>query len=739
MATQPLSSSSRNSAPPLVDPPAPQAAPPPNGTPLVLTSAGDVETLVRANGTRFLVTNRNGDITPAGSRELGLFADDTRYLSHYELNVADLNLVYLSSNTFDPSCNRIDLMVSGLGNDEFLDDPQNFLHIRRRQLVDEVFREQIELVNYLQRRVDLEITLRFAADFADVFEIRGAKRVRRGLQRTPVVREAAVEIAYDGLDNNLYSTRVTFNPEPDLLTSDRAAFRLSVEPGRSHTIEVIIAPAAATGRIRPGVDFDERIRAEHEAADRFLESSTRYHCDNAIIQHVLEQSTADLRALAISMRGHRVLAAGIPWFCCPFGRDTLIAAYEALTLNPDLAASSLRALAAFQGKKHDVFTEEEPGKIFHELRFGEMSATNEIPHSPYYGSIDATPLFVVVANAAYKVTGDRSLLGDLEGAIRGALGWIDARSQDGTALVTYERQSERGLDNQGWKDSRAGVSFPDGRRAKPPIALCEVQGYCVDAYRRGASLLHALGDDEAAARYDDRAQTMATTVERRMWLEDLGRYAFAIDGEGKALPTVVSNIGHLLWSRVPNDAHAKQCAALLTAQESLSGFGVRTLAAGQAVYNPLSYHNGTVWPHDNALIAKGFANYDLMDQACMIFESMVSAMGHFANRRLPELYCGMAKEGTLVRYPVACSPQAWAAAAPFLLLQAVLGIHIDGVNQRLFIRNPKMPRSMSRIEIEGLRVGKSRVSLRLHRRGARCHVDRLDVTGEPLRTLVEIE
>jgi len=364
-----------------------------------------------------------------------------------------------------------------------------------------------------------------------------------------------------------------------------------------------------------------------------------------------------------------------------------------------------------------------------------MAPCKEVPHSPYYGAVDATPLFVVVAHATYKVTADKSLVVELAPAIRAALAWIDRNSDDGRGLVKYTRRSPRGLDNQGWKDSRAGVSFPTGRRAVPPIALVEVQGYCVDAYRRGAELLSVL-DDESAQIYRDRARAMARVVDDAFWLPEYGRYALAIDGTGTALPRIASNVGHLLWSRVPSPERARATADLLNAPESLSPFGVRTLAAGQPVYNPLSYHNGTIWPHDNAVIAKGLANYECMDDVSRVFEAVVAAMAHFGDHRLPELYCGLSP---LVRYPVACSPQAWAAAAPFLLLQAVLGIHIDGPRRPLLVRDPRLPLSLGRVEIDGLRVGTSRVSLRLRRVGRRCHVDRLDVEGPVIRTLVELE
>jgi glycogen debranching enzyme len=347
---------------------------------------------------------------------------------------------------------------------------------------------------------------------------------------------------------------------------------------------------------------------------------------------------------------------------------------------------------------------------------------------------------VILADAYHRVRGDDVFLRELEPSIAAALGWVDAQSENGTKLVTYARRSARGLDNQGWKDSRAGVSFPDGRPAEPPIALCEVQGYCVDAYRRGARIFAALGDAARAHTYAARADGMRALVNARMWLEDRGRYAFAIDGHGRALDTIVSNLGHLLWSRVATPERAAATARLLLSPASFSGYGIRTLASGQAVYNPLSYHNGTVWPHDNALIARGFANYDLAPEVGRVFDGMYAAMGFFSDRRLPELFCGIAqRSGPLVRYPVACSPQAWAAAAPFLLLQSMLGLHADAPRRRMAVRNPRLPPFVRRLEMHGLRVGNSHVSMRFRRVGGRCQVDRLDVTGAPLKTEIEID
>jgi glycogen debranching enzyme len=435
-----------------------------------------------------------------------------------------------------------------------------------------------------------------------------------------------------------------------------------------------------------------------------------------------------------------ILAAGIPWFCAPFGRDALLTASQSLLVNPSLAKDSLRVLAAYQGKRFDEHTEEEPGKIFHELRFGEMAQTRETPHTPYYGSIDATPLFVIVADATYQVTADGLWLRQLQAAVESALAWIDARSGAGTHFVTYRRQSARGLDNQGWKDSRAAVAYPDGRLAAAPIALCEIQGYCADAYRRGARLLAELGKPELAERYAARAKALRALTNEHFWLPELGRYAYALDADGKAVDTVVSNLGHLLWSRIPDEPCAGATADLLLRSESFSGFGIRTLAAGQAAYNPLSYHNGTVWPHDNSIIAKGMANYGYTSHATDVFEGLIAAMHYFRDHRLPELFCGMPREaGDVVRYPVACSPQAWAAGAPFLLLQSVLGIHADAPRRKLSIRNACLPPSIEWCELDNLRVGSSRVRVRFRRADKRVHVDALEISGAHLRTEIAHE
>ncbi len=708
---------------------------------LALSSARDSEHLASARGSLFWVTERTGDVAPSGARELGLFYNDTRFLSHLELRIADVELIHLSSEACHDAYNQVDLMVCGLDPAEFLDDPENYLHVRRRQLLEGGLVEEITLTSFLNHPVSLTLELAFDADFADIFEVRGARRPKRGQYLEARVTPHTVTHAYDGLDGVRYATELAFSPKPAELGARRALFHFEIVAGGSQTLEYAATPKHNTVRSsRAAIPFAQRADRQLERTRAFRDASTRVRCDNAVLQDVFDRSVADLHHLLTQVGELPIVAAGIPWFCCPFGRDSLLTSYEALTLNPELAAQSLRVLAGFQGEREVAETEEEPGKIFHELRFGEMANAGEVPFRPYYGTIDATPLFVVVAGATYLATGDLHLARELRDPVLAALGWVDRRSARGTELVTYRRMSARGLDNQGWKDSRAGVSHPDGRRAEPPIALCEVQGYCADAYRHGSLLLSALGETELSETYAARAASMRAVANERLWLAEQKRYAFAIDGSHQAVPTVVSNLGHLLWSRVPSKKRAAATADLLLDPSSFSGFGIRTLAAGQAVYNPLSYHNGTVWPHDNALIAQGFANYGMTQRAAQVFESMIRAMRFFRDRRLPELFCGMGQsDGQLVRYPVACSPQAWAAAAPYLLLQASLGLHIDAPRRRLSIRNAHLPSSVERVEIEGLRIGATRVTLGLRRAEGRVHVDKLDVSGPSIRTDVEIE
>jgi glycogen debranching enzyme len=457
------------------------------------------------------VTERHGDVTPRGARELGLFYRDTRHLSHLELRIGDVELVHLSADTSHDAFNQVDLMVSDVDQGDVLDDPHNFLHVRRRQLLEDGLVEEITLTNFLNRAVQLELDIHFDADFADIFEVRGAKRPRRGTSGPPELTSASVTHAYDGLDGIRYATEFAFTPAPSRLAARQASFVLHLAPGGKEQIELSVTPHRDGARaVRPRA----HLRAAHPPAAR-AHAALPGDVDTDPDQQRAARS--DLRA---GDRRRRVDAhrpgvrrqhrgRGHPVVLLPVRArraDHLLREPAGESRDRGRVAADARALP---GQGDNDQNEEEPGKIIHELRFGEMANTGEIPHSPYYGSVDATPLFVVVLDATYLVTGDLGLVRELRDPLLAALGWIDRQSENGTRFVRYQRRSPRGLDNQGWKDSRAGVSFPDGRRAEPPIALCEVQGYCVDAYARGGHLLQVLGDAELAGRYAARAERSA--------------------------------------------------------------------------------------------------------------------------------------------------------------------------------------------------------------------------------------
>jgi glycogen debranching enzyme len=488
--------------------------------------------------------------------------------------------------------------------------------------------------------------------------------------------------------------------------------------------------------------FGDRARATHDAYAAWASGATRFRSSLEPFDGALAQATSDLKALTVYHFGDPVVSAGIPWYTCPFGRDALLAGYEAMLAAPEVARDALRFLARLQGTREDPDRDEEPGKIPHEIRFGEMARAGEVPHTPYYGSVDATPLFLVVLSEYHLWTGDDATVRALLPAARAALGWLDRwADRDGDGLVEYARRTPRGLRNQGWKDSHDGVPFADGRPAEPPIALVEVQGYAIDARRRMAQLLRRLGDRAASAGLLDAARAHAARVEERLWMEGKGTYALALDREKRQVDAVTSNPGHLLWSRAASDERARAVASSLLSPASWSGWGIRTLAAGQPAYNPLSYHDGTVWPHDNALAAMGFASYGMTAEAVRVLDGLWAAAQHFRQLRLPELFCGLSREGARfpVAYPVACSPQAWSSAAWFLLVRAALGLHPDAPRGVLRIASPRLPEWLDTLVLEGLRVGAARATIRFTRgRHGQAFPEVQDVQGGPLHVRIEV-
>jgi glycogen debranching enzyme len=709
--------------------------------PLELPHALGVSRLVLSRGNLFAVTAAAGNIAPAGARELGVFFQDTRHLSYYELLLPGHPPTLLSSETESSLAAQIDLTTTDEEFGGLLGEPINVLHIRRRQLLDGDFIDQIALTNHMGRLVEIEFSVAFAADFADVFEVRGARRPGRGAIQPPELRGDMVQLGYHGLDGESYRTCLHFHPAPDRLEGGAAHFRVLLPPGATHTVEVTVrCSRGALKAPRQRRSFGTRLSLVRGEVCHFLADCTRIRCDNELVLRGLERSLGDVFALRIQEEGRWMVGAGIPWFAAPFGRDALITSAQVLAFAPHLAAETLRFLAAYQGKQDDPYREEEPGKIMHELRRGEMVRTREIPHAPYYGTVDATPLFVVLAGEYLNWTGDLGLIDELWPALLAAVGHLDRSTAEGGDFLRYQRRSPRGLDNQGWKDSRDGVSHPDGTHAVGPIALVEVQGYAVDAWRHAARMATMRGLGDLARTWTERAAAFGVALERAFWSEEQGYYALAVDGNGARVPTVTSNPGHLLWSRAIGEDRARRVVNMLLSHDMYSGWAIRTLARGQRVYNPLSYHNGSVWPHDNAIAAMGMSRYGMGRSAQRVFAGLLAASDHFRHQRLPELFCGMdrGEREFLVHYPVSCSPQAWASGSLLMMLQAVLGLEPDAFAGRLVIRNPRLPPAITRLDLLGMRVGTAHVDLRFVTVGQHTHAEVLDIREGPMRVEIEV-
>jgi glycogen debranching enzyme len=687
----------------------------------------------------FLLANAHGDITPPGHCALGLFQRDTRLASHLALSVCGGPPSLLAVQAPRSYLGRIDLAVNDRDFDGDPWDPKNCIHLQRNLLLSDRFLERLELVNYLPRALEYWVELRVGCDFSDIFEVRGWKRGKRGQFFAPEVGGDFLGFRYRGLDGRLLQSFMRFSDPPTRITAGGARWEFRLSPHAPRVLEWEIQPGAPSGRTL--IRFDEAhemMAAQHRD---WIGRCSRWNTVPRDFGSVLARSVDDLNALHLHLEGRRVPSAGIPWYATIFGRDSLITALETLPLNPDIARETLRYLARYQGEKMDRFTEEEPGKILHELRGGEMARAREIPHVPYYGSIDATPLWIVLLHETWLWTGDDAFVREMLPHAERALEWIlNHGDKDGDGLVEYLGSTDgKGLANQGWKDSGDGVPFPDASLPRPPIALVEVQGYVYDAFGRLARLWEVLGKTSEARALRERAAALRRKIVEQFWMEEEGVFALALDGSKTPLRTITSNAGHLLWSGVPDARQARRLADCLLSSRMYSGWGIRTLAQGQEVYNPMSYHNGSVWPHDNALILLGLARQGFGPEAVPVLESLYGAATCDEFQRLPELFCGMTRRPGLhpVWYPVSCSPQAWAAGALFLSLQAVLGLEADAPAGVLHVRHPALPLSVRELTIDDLRVGEARVSLHFTREENMTTARVLSIAGGNLEVRVE--
>jgi glycogen debranching enzyme len=647
--------------------------------------AGDIrDALVIKEHNHFTLCDPGGNIPIGNTTGLGLYLGDTRHLSGYEVSLGRVRPVMLVSTAQLGYAAEQQLTNGDLTIRRKTVRKETLLFSRQRLAHEAGFFEEFTIRNFNPFPVEVEIRLRFAADFADIFEVRGIGRPRRGAHRHPVVAGATMTLAYDGLDDRRYETALAFDPAPTRLTGASMVSRARVEALGQHAMTVRVtartaepaggAAAQADRRTAEGARPGEMPQQAAQLArakrsyDEWLAATTRVRTENELFDAAIARSLADLRLLVNRLGDQWYFAAGIPWFATLFGRDSLITGLQTLAWNPDLSAGLLRLLARYQGTKDDEWRDEEPGKILHELRTGELARTGLVPHSPYYGTIDATPLFLILAAEYHDWTGDSALVREILPNLEAALAWCQFHGdRDGDGYIEYARRSSKGLANQGWKDSGEGIMFQDGRLPDPPIALVEVQGYLHAAYRGVARLFRALGGARAARadELDARAAALKERFNRDFWLPGANFYALGLDGAKRPIDAIASNPGQALWGGIVDAARAPAVVARLLADDLFSGWGIRSLSREVAVYNPLGYHLGTVWPHDNALIAAGMAGYGFADEANRVLTALYEAALAFPDYRLPELFCGIARTdyGVPIGYPVACSPQAWAAAS----------------------------------------------------------------------------
>ncbi|MGE5460579.1 MAG: glycogen debranching N-terminal domain-containing protein [Solirubrobacterales bacterium] len=696
---------------------------PVEGAAPVLVTDLAAKTLAVKEGDTFLYSDLEGNLDHGGSYGLGLYARDTRFLSHFRMTVGGRDPVLLSSSSERGYMSHVDLTNPDLYEGDEIVVPQQTLNIRRIRVINGCLFERVRVKNYNAFAVTLDVAFVLGADFADIFEVRGMLSPEHPVSAAPVLEPSRVVFGMTGRDGVRRVTRVEFSTEPDDLHADgplvHATFRLTLGAYQTKLVSLTVEPLHGSEE-PPKVEFDAAVHDLRRSYEEWERESTQVVTDNELFNELLDRSLRDLRALSTWTETGHIIAAGIPWYVTVFGRDSLITAHQLLTVNPRPARETLAFLARHQGTRVDDWRDEQPGKILHEIRRGELAGAGVVPHTPYYGSVDATPWFLILYAQHLRWTGDVAFAEELLPAAEAALRWIDEYGDlDGDGFVEYLCRSSGGIRNQGWKDSHDAIVHADGRMAEPPIALAEVQAYVYAAKERMADVYVALGREHDAHRLIAQAEELRRRFNEAFWMEDERYFATALDAEKRQVRTVTSNPGHGLYCHIVDEDKAVSLAKRLLAPDMFSGWGVRTMSKAAVAYNPMSYHNGSVWPHDNALIAAGFKRYGFVRSTNRVATALFDAAIQADYKRLPELFCGFTRRtpNRPVSYPIACSPQAWAAGSPFLMLQAMLGISARAHLNLLTVNKPHLPTWLNTVEVRNLAVGGSRISLLFRREG----------------------
>lgn len=678
-----------------------------------------MEYSVIKEGDLFLTTEQNGDIDANHDKGYGLYTKDTRFLSKFELTINGQKPSLLSSTASKNYVASIRVM-------EHEDDVGAIEAVRDRFIYDGVLYERISFLNYFPTRQQFEVALSFDADFQDMFIVRNFRSGDVGEKTGQTVQGRSMSIGYKGKDNVTRESLIQWNrDEINANEEGKVTFELDLNPKQEESIVFTVMPVI-DGQKSTVSSYDEAFRQLESSYQEWVEKGTKVDSDLPLFNDVFQRGAEDLRMLMTDVGYGDVPVAGLPWFAVPFGRDSLITALFMLPYRPDQVKGTLRTLAHYQGTKVDQNRDEQPGKIMHEIRFGELSTTNQTPFTPYYGTNDATPLFIVLAVEYYHWTGDAELIQELQSNIDRALEWINTYgNSDGYGFVQYAQEASKGFPNQGWKDSKNSIVHQDGQFADAPIALSEVQGYVYQAKNNLAPVYRALGLEGAADQLEIEAEKLKNLFEKDFWMEDESFYAIALDGHKQPVKSITSNPGHVLMSEMLQDDRAKHVAERLVADDLFNGYGVRTMTPQSAGYYPMSYHAGSVWPHDNAMCLIGLSRLGLKEEAIHIVEGLLEAAKGFEYLRLPELFCGHDRSlGYPVPYPTTCSPQAWSATSSFIFLQTVLGVQPNALTKEVTL-DPVLPQGMNDLHVDGMSIGEGSLSLTIKR-----NADRYDVTVE---------
>jgi len=704
-------------------------------------TSGLADAIVIKDADLFFLTEPNGSVPLQEDHGLGLYFHDCRYLNGYEIRLAGMPLVPLAATAgrgfmakFELANLKMKMANGGVVQREEIEVQWHRILDSEARALDELLTVQ----NFSRQSVECPFSMTFRAEFEDVYVVRGFLTQKLGALKETAWKNGALHFLYEGKDVMYRSLSIHFSPTPDWMEGPTAHFDVKLAPRESKQVRVsvLIMETPEQGKAQPTNVFAQpdvpqlELRLEG-ATEKWLDTVTDVFSDSVILEAVIDRSFRDLQVLRMKMEQETFFAAGTPWFAALFGRDSLITALQTLAYDPGVSEQTLRLLARYQGQRVDEWKDEQPGKILHELRVGEAARVGLIPHTPYYGSIDATPLFLILVGRHAEWTGTLALFNELRTPIERALEWM-AKYGECDGYLTYASSSEKGLENQGWKDSGDGIINADGTVAVPPIAVVEAQGYAYRAKLAMADLYERAGEASRARQLRREAADLQTRFNHDFWLRRKGFYALALQKEGKAAAVVSSNPGHVLWAGIADQDKARQTVERLMRDDMFSGWGIRTLSQKEAAYNPLGYHLGSLWPHDTSLIAAGFRRYRCDEEASRLFEGLLRAATHFKGYQLPELFAGFSHEeyDVPVPYPAANHPQAWASGSIPYMLETMLGLMPEAFDRRLRIVHPILPDFIDEVELHRLRVGDAQVDLRFERNTGKVFtVKTLRVTG----------